>query len=1681
MKIKLFNRSGGAWKVMSQHIFPSLTVAMLTFFTLNLMNSDLKAQGGVCSDPPPLELQVTAESPLSICSGSSKELNVFASGGSQGISRSFGVLRSSGNNFFVKGNLDESNVSALSIGSSNHFGPAVFIDGTYYTIDLDQENLVTIDTGNASITVIGSLPVPSFPFNHNWAGLAYDQVYSNLYAISTHSTCKDESLIYLVNPSNGAISQIGSVDEDICVQWFGIDKYGEAYVLNSIDSSLYSLDLSSGEVELIGNIGFEVTSCTGGGFDPISNELYITINDGSNVTGLLVNAHTGESGVVGIEAGSICGLALLNHSFSGYQFSWSPTTGLSDTDIANPVASPTSNIVYTVEVTDACGNTATANVNVFVENPAPPGAQLNCIQYVQVSVDENCTAIITPDMILSGNTPCANEVHTVEIEQRGNANITSDDIGETLMVTVSRDGSNNSCWSNVTIEDKLPPTLECVVDTISCAEVIDFPLPIAVDNCDSDPTITLIDQDIIDLCHNSPGLIRRIDRVFIAEDASGNLSEPCIQTLFIETVNTNEIEFPLDFTKAEDTAISCTEDLPLTGNGFPSPDATGYPTLGGEDVGNLDELCGISASFQDELIISNNCKTVIDRRWSIFEHCNGGWEVVAMAIQKIEIVDDQDPSITCPPDISVTTSSNHSCTAGVFIPRPDASDVCSDVIRIDLNIVDQGFESDWQGGNISFGAGTSTLIFTAFDECNNQSSCTMIVEVTDMTPPIPVCKENTVVSLTIDGTARVFAESFDNGSYDECGNVTFDVKRMDQGCDVNEPAFRPYVDFYCCDLMDNPIMVVLRVTDESGNQNECMINVEVQDKLPASITCPPNITVSCEYPFDTDDLTIFGKVVIVNDLSVLQNPAIDPRESIIIDDIGDNVNTQPRNWGVDGFAYDNCALTVTDTFAENIDMCGTGTITRTFTAMALNNTPSASCQQTITVENLSPFVRENITWPDDVTLVNTCMSSPDVHPNNTGVPEYIRGVCDNVHHNYKDEVYYFNSPDDPTCFKIIRTWTVIDWCQFENGHYITWQYHQTIKIIIDDEPVISGSCEDIIVYSIDASCQSAPVSLTQSATSVCTAEEDLIWRYDIDVNNNGVFDLNSSNNPFADNPSDPTDASGTYPVGEHRIVWTVTDGCGNTSSCQQIFTIVNKTQPKVICRSIAVELMPMDTNGDGTFDWAMLEVNAEYFNNSSYHTCGYDISFSFSSNPDEQTRVFTCDDVGDRMVSIYVHSSNDTFDLCVVEISVQDNNNVCPPGSGSSGGSSSGLISGAIKMEDGEGVKNAEISLVGSSLNPVMSAASGNYQFPAMPFGGTYEVLPYKNDNPLDGVTTYDIALIQRHILGTQFFQTPYQWIAADIDNNGVVDVRDVAALRRLVLGTHDEFQNNTSWRFVDAEYYFSGFNPLDEQFNESYRIPDFNSNMTGLDFIAVKVGDINNSVDPSGVNQSDERSQSQPLVFEIEDKNFQNGDRVEVSFTSRDFQHIDAFQFTLLFEESQLDLVEIRSEALKFENSNIGTQAKDLGILTVSWNDLMPITVDEDEVLFTLIFESSSYGSLVSAIQISSLVTEARAYERGQAKIIGLEFNNLLSDANNFELYQNRPNPFTDETIIGFRLAEDSEVTLTVFDVTGKVVRTFDGKFNSGYNELRLNDLGDWTGQVYYYRLDTEGFSATKKMILVR
>ena len=94
-------------------------------------------------------------------------------------------------------------------------------------------------------------------------------------------------------------------------------------------------------------------------------------------------------------------------------------------------------------------------------------------------------------------------------------------------------------------------------------------------------------------------------------------------------------------------------------------------------------------------------------------------------------------------------------------------------------------------------------------------------------------------------------------------------------------------------------------------------------------------------------------------------------------------------------------------------------------------------------------------------------------------------------------------------------------------------------------------------------------------------------------------------------------------------------------------------------------------------------------------------------------------------------------------------------------------------------------------------------------------------------------------------------------------------------------------------------------------------------------------------------------------------------------------------------------------------------------------------------------------------------------------------------QLFQNFPIPFNPVTWIPFDLTEDASVDLTIYDVSGTLVRRLDLGFLFGGTYLSKTRAAYWNGQnqfgeavgsgIYFYRLDAGRFSSVKKMIVVK
>ena len=88
---------------------------------------------------------------------------------------------------------------------------------------------------------------------------------------------------------------------------------------------------------------------------------------------------------------------------------------------------------------------------------------------------------------------------------------------------------------------------------------------------------------------------------------------------------------------------------------------------------------------------------------------------------------------------------------------------------------------------------------------------------------------------------------------------------------------------------------------------------------------------------------------------------------------------------------------------------------------------------------------------------------------------------------------------------------------------------------------------------------------------------------------------------------------------------------------------------------------------------------------------------------------------------------------------------------------------------------------------------------------------------------------------------------------------------------------------------------------------------------------------------------------------------------------------------------------------------------------------------------------------------------------------------AEEFSLEQNYPNPFNPSTVIKFAIPNSGVVQITVFDASGREVSSLvNGYMNKGIHTVEFNAAGLSSG-VYFYKIKTEGFVETKKMLLVK
>ena len=627
--------------------------------------------------------------------------------------------------------------------------------------------------------------------------------------------------------------------------------------------------------------------------------------------------------------------------------------------------------------------------------------------------------------------------------------------------------------------------------------------------------------------------------------------------------------------------------------------------------------------------------------------------------------------------------------------------------------------------------------------------------------------------------------------------------------------------------------------------------------------------------------------------------------------------------------------------------------------------------------------------------------------------------------------------------------------------------------------MITSSCAPKFICTYDPTCTDGYIELTASATDSCTTE--LRWTYKIDANNDGSFESGLSKSGLGNSAN----ASGRYPIGTHKIVWAFEDRCGNVTKCEQLFTIANCKAPTPYCiNGLATSLMPMDTNNDGTPDVGMVEIWASDFDNGSSHPCGYKVYLSFApitigqnGQPVVQAgRTFTCANLGRNDINLYVGvltpMGTIVQDFCSTFINIQDNFEVCDSTDGRF------VVNGSLMTESSVPVKEVNVSLEGSEMTMVTNN-TGNFVFNGILSGGNYVVKPKKNDDHLNGVSTLDLVMIQRHILGLEKLQSPYKLIAADVNKDKKITASDLTELRKLILGVVNNFSNNESWRFIDKAYNFQDVQTAHEEtVPEVYFIENINTSMEA-NFMSVKIGDVNGNVVANATDYISEARSSAAMELTTDNQTLVAGQVLNVPVLIDRDADVSGFQFTVHFDSELFSLEAVNGGLAGMTDNNFGFTKLANGNVTVSFNRENTMSLKKGDKLFTLTLKAKDNGLLSEGLWVDSSVTKSEAYTTDH-EVMKVNFTVTNRVAETATLYQNTPNPFKAVTTIGFELPAAMKATVTVYDVTGKTVKVISNDFAKGYNsvELNKNELGSIG--VLYYTLEAGDFKATRKMVII-
>lgn len=1139
--------------------------------------------------------------------------------------------------------------------------------------------------------------------------------------------------------------------------------------------------------------------------------------------------------------------------------------------------------------------------------------------------------------------------------------------------------------------------------------------------------------------------------------------------------------------------------------------------------------CNVTASFSDSFFPGcAGLESKILRTWRVLNWCTGDFDNLD---QWIIIDDTTGPNVTLSDTVSVDIVLDD-CTASYALTA-EVSDACSEIRNLNWASSAGVIDEDNVLTGIMASDSPVRVTLQAVDGCGNDSVAVMIINVIDNLAPVALAKDQLNTTITYDpvgdrGVALVTAESIDAGSHDSnCGPVVLCALLEEElnnpildasGVHVTDsitgkPIYQavqcdvdgvyngiPYVFCreavkFCCDLVgEQRVALIVNDFSQSSAPGISWTTVTVEDKSFPIVNCQP-ATVDC----------------------------------------GDNVDPELIGFPIvsEGFCNTGTLTFEDDSFVSD---CGSGFINRTWSIDG-----DSTCVQVITVRGDDSFDPKSIKWPqhyDDRTIsgiLRTCVADTireeigDIAMGDAFVcgneaidaPIWCEAACSNLFMSFED----LDVEAGEACKKVIRRWTIIDWCtyvpnteeDFDNDTFEAvsdvdldvpdargdlvdgdicascdkpsngstadiffrytdvdadgfYTFDQVINVIDNTPPVVDAPEEVVVEISDGASFKDddfddcvGTVVVSALAIDLCgdvlLSTSDAVW--DITVRDDDGEVIRQVD-AFGDSVSITlTGVANT----EQIITWEIVDGCNNSASAETTVLFTDILAPVPVC------ITDLSTSSINTSD-GTVAIWASDYDIGSFDNCS-EVKTFFRDEDGivSPSLTFSCEDIPNGVSTILqleliVADDAGNESICNVSIRIDDNNDVCTD-------SIVGMatITGQVSTAFGDFIEGARISLNGRDVTT--TDESGLYAFENVPMASSYKIEGTLTDRPLNGVSTLDLVLIQRHILALEQFDMASKTIAGDVNSDGRVSALDLVELRRLILGQLDNFQNNDSWIFVDpAQDFDSPTSPW--PFIEEIVILDLLGDAANQDLLGIKIGDVNGNAETNSLFAGNRNYNETQLL--LTEQQLKKGQRVTIPVSLAELHGLVALQFTLELNGAQINGIERLGLDVNSNNIAIHSDRE----MTLAWFDQEGVVVGG--ALFALDITATKDGSLSEMLSITDNITTSEVYDMDlEPSTLSLTYDKSeIALRSTFGLMQNEPNPFAVNTTIGFNLPEGTDATLSVIDISGRVIYSQQDYYTAGYHQVVLSQEQLQSRGVLYYQLKTSTQTATKKMILI-